>query len=138
MAGTQEIAVGTELPEKVISVDTEKMKTMAAILNDSNPIHWDVESVKALGMGDRVVNQGPINMAYVMNLLSEWSGGAEHVRRLKVRFMANVFAGDTVRAGGTVTGLREENGERLADLDVWLDVEGGGRALGGLATVVVP
>jgi acyl dehydratase len=132
-----EVDVGTELPEKVVAIDTEKMKTMAVILRDSNPIHWDVESVKELGMGDRVVNQGPINMAYVMNLLSDWSGGAENVRRLKVRFMANVFSGDTVRAGGTVTGVRDENGERLADLDVWLDVDGGSRALAGVATVVV-
>jgi acyl dehydratase len=133
-----DITDGTELPELVVAVDTEKMKTMAVILRDSNPIHWDVESVKALGMGDRVVHQGPINMAYVMNLLSDWAGGADHLRRFKVRFMANVFAGDTVRAGGTVTAVREEDGERLADVDVWLDVDGGGRALSGVATVVVP
>jgi acyl dehydratase len=132
-----EAAVGTELPELVVAVDTEKMKTMAVILRDSNPIHWDVESVKALGMGDRVVHQGPINMAYVMNLLSDWAGGADRLRRFKVRFMANVFGGDTVRAGGTVTDVREEDGERLADLDVWLDVDGGGRALVGVATVVL-
>ena len=46
-------------------IDPAPMKTVAALLNDSNPIHWDVESVKSLGMGDRVVNQGPNNMAYV-------------------------------------------------------------------------
>jgi acyl dehydratase len=132
-----EITEGTELPELVVAVDTEKMKTMAVILRDSNPIHWDVEAVEVLGMGDRVVNQGPINMAYVMNLLSDWAGGADRLRRFKVRFLVNVFAGDTVRAGGTVTAIREENGERLADVDVWLDVDGGLRALAGVATVVV-
>jgi acyl dehydratase len=132
-----DVAEGTELPELVVAVDTEKMKTMAVILRDSNPIHWDVEAVKAIGMGDRVVNQGPINMAYVMNLLSDWAGGADRLRRFKVRFMANVLAGDTVRAGGTVTAVREENGERLADLDVWLDVDGGSRALAGVATVAI-
>ena len=113
------------------------MKTMAVILRDSNPIHWDVESVKAIGMGDRVVNQGPINMAYVMNLLTDWAGGADRLRRFKVRFMANVLAGDTVRAGGTVTDMRDADGERLADLDIWLDVVGGSRALSGTATVVL-
>jgi acyl dehydratase len=132
-----DVAVGTALPELVVEVDTEKMKTMAVILRDSNPIHWDVESVKAIGMGDRVVNQGPINMAYVMNLLTDWAGGADRLRRFKVRFMANVLAGDTVRAGGTVTDLRDADGERLADLDIWLDVDGGARALSGTATVVV-
>ncbi|MGH9247058.1 MAG: MaoC family dehydratase [Acidimicrobiales bacterium] len=129
------VSPGTVLPERVIVVDAEKMKTMAVILRDSNPIHWDVETVRQLGMGDRVVNQGPINMAYVMDLLTDWAGGASTLRLLKVRFMANVFAGDTVRAGGTITGVRELDGETLVDLDVWLDVDGGRRALGGVATV---
>jgi acyl dehydratase len=132
-----DVSAGTDLPELKVAVDTEKMKTMAVILRDSNPIHWDVDSVKDLGMGDRVVNQGPINMAYVMNMLTNWAGGAERLRRLKVRFLANVLAGDTVRAGGTVTGVREEGGEKLVDVDVWLDVDGGSRALSGIATVAV-
>ncbi|SVE18753.1 uncharacterized protein METZ01_LOCUS471607, partial [marine metagenome] len=27
------------------------MKTMAVLIQDPNPIHWDVESVKRLGLG---------------------------------------------------------------------------------------
>lgn len=135
-----EVAAGQALPELTIAVGTEPMKTMAAILQDSNPIHFDVESVRAVGLGDRVVNQGPINVGYVLNMLAAWAGGADRVRRLKVRFLANVFAGDEVVAGGQVTGVRTEPGrsggeERLADCDVWLDVTGGDRALAGTATV---
>ena len=45
------MTVGTELPELVVAVDTEKMKTMAVILRDSNPIHWDVDAVQGAGHG---------------------------------------------------------------------------------------
>ena len=86
------------------------MKTVAALLHDPNPIHFDLESVQALGMGDRQVNQGPTNMAYVVNALTAWTGDPASVRRLQVRFLGNVFAGDRVSAGGVVTGIREEGG----------------------------
>jgi len=130
--------VGTEVPPLVIeSVPAEAMKTVAALLNDSNPIHFDAESVRALGMGDRVVNQGPNNMAYVVNMLAAWAGGPGRVRGLRVRFLGNVFAGDPLTARGVVTAVREEDGERLADLDVWLERGEDGRVLEGTAVVAL-
>jgi acyl dehydratase len=132
------VAAGDALPDWVVAaVAAEKMKTMAAILDDSNPIHFDVEAVRRLGMGDRVVNQGPNNMAYVMNMLSDWAGGPGHLRELTVRFQANVFAGDRLVAGGRVVEVREERGIRLAVCEVWLQVVDGPRALSGTATVML-
>lgn len=135
-----DVQAGTELPVFVVErVGIEKMKLMAALLQDPNPIHWDVDSVRALGMGDRTVNQGPINMAYVMNMLVAWVGDdPTRLRGLTLRFRANVFDGDRVEAGGVVTAVREVDGQRLADCDVWLDVTGGARALAGTATVALP
>ena len=59
--------------------------------------------VRELGMGERPVNQGPNNMAYLVNLLASYAGGYRGVRSLRVRFLANVFAGDRLVAGGEVT-----------------------------------
>ena len=65
-----EVRVGTELEPFVVDVvSAEKMKLMAALLHDPNPIHLDAEAVRGLGMGDRVVNQGPANQAYLVNML---------------------------------------------------------------------
>lgn len=134
-----DVAVGTQLPAwEVPSVSAEKMKTMAALLADPNPIHWDPEAVAALGMGDRPVNQGPLNMSYVMNMLAAWSGGHDRLRRFRVRFLGNVVAGHHLSAGGVVTAVREEDGVRLADCDVHLTVVGGDPVLRGTATVVLP
>jgi acyl dehydratase len=135
-----DVDVGTEIPPRIVAqVGSAEMKTMAALLQDPNPIHWDPAATRALGMGERVVNQGPINMSYVMNALVSWVGNdPTRLRAITLRFMANVFAGDRVEAGGTVTGIRDVNGERLADCDVWLDVVGGSRALAGTAVVALP
>jgi acyl dehydratase len=135
-----DVQVGTPLPTRVVErVDIAEMKTMAALLQDPNPIHWDPASTRALGMGERTVNQGPTNMAYVMNMLLAWVGNEpSRLRAINLRFLANVFDGDRVEAGGRVTGMREVGGERLADCEVWLDVARGARALAGTATVVLP
>ncbi len=132
------VAAGTELvPFVVKSVSVEAMKTVAALLNDSNPIHFDTETVQALGLGDRVVNQGPTNMAYVVNMLVAWAGDPGAVRALRVRFLGNVLAGDRVTARGVVTGIREHEGRRLAELDVWLERSADDRVLDGTATVTL-
>jgi acyl dehydratase len=138
------VEVGTELPAyEVPEVSAEKMKTMAALLSDPTPIHWDVATLQALGMGDRPINQGPLNMGYVMNALTAWAGGPDKLRRLRVRFLGNVLAGHHLRVRATVTGIRDEGGARLGDCDVVLEVvdgdpDGGGSVLSGTATVVLP
>jgi acyl dehydratase len=116
-------SVGDSLPEHVIEhVDAEKMKTMALLLRDPNPIHWDVEAVRALGMGDRPVNQGPNNMAYLVDMLARFAGGTDHILGLRVRFLSNVFAGDRLVAGGSVTAVDDASGELTCS--VWLRRDG--------------
>ena len=54
-----------------------------------------------------------------------------------MRFLGNVFAGDRLTAHATVTGVREEGGERLADLDVRLERAEDDRVLDGTAVVAL-
>ncbi|MXV90263.1 MAG: MaoC family dehydratase [Acidimicrobiia bacterium] len=131
--------VGDDLPEMIIeSVSAEKMKTMAALLGDPNTIHWDVDDVRRLGLGDRPVNQGPNNMGYVIDMLADWAGDPANFRRLKVRFLGNVFAEDRLVAGGKVTAVRPSPDGRLVDCDVWLARDGTEPVLAGTATVLLP
>jgi 3-hydroxybutyryl-CoA dehydratase len=132
------LAAGSGLrPWKIDHVDPEKMKIFAVVLADPNPIHLDPEAVKAAGLGDRVVNQGPASFGYVLNMLRDAAPDAT-IRDLNVRLTANVFGGDTVTAGGEVESVEDRDGERLVTCRVWLDVEGGRRALQGTATLSLP
>lgn len=115
-----EVVVGTEIPSWTMGfVDPQRMKTMAAILRDPYEVHWDHEAIRPLGF-DRVINQGPLNLSYVTNMLLEWQGPS-CVRRLKVRFTEPVFEGDALVAGGTVTGIDAFEDEVRATCDVHLD-----------------
>jgi acyl dehydratase len=132
-----EVSVGLPLPEwSVASVSPDRMKLLAAILRDPNPIHWDPYEVVRRGLGNRTINQGPTNLGYVINMLIAWAG-PECIRHIAARFESNVFSGDRVTAGGVVTAIRDQDGERLIDCDVWLDRGDGTRAVAGAATVVV-
>jgi acyl dehydratase len=109
------------------------MKTMAVVLDDPNPIHLDPAAAKALGLGDRVINQGPTGVGYLLDMLAAAFPDAT-VRKVELRFLANVLAGDKVVGAGTVASIEGDE----VSCDVWLDVEGGARAITGRATVVLP
>jgi 3-hydroxybutyryl-CoA dehydratase len=128
---------GTELgPWTVDHVDPAKMKIFAEVLADPNPIHLDPEAVAAAGLGDRVVNQGPASFGYVLNMLREALPGAT-IRDLDVRLTANVFGGDRVTVAGRVESIEHVGSEQNLTCSVWVDVEGGRRALQGVARLVL-
>lgn len=118
------IQVGDTIPSwSMDSVDPARMKTMAAILRDPYPVHWDRSSTEALGIGGRVVNQGPLNLSYVVNMLLDCFGPSS-IRRLTVSFGRPVLDGDRVVACGRVAALSVHDGETRATCDVWLERDG--------------
>jgi 3-hydroxybutyryl-CoA dehydratase len=132
-------AVGTTLgPWTIASVDPERMKQLAVLLADPNPIHLDAQIVRDLGLGPTVINQGPANLGYIINLLQSELPGSE-LRHLKVRFLANVFGEEEVNARAEVTGVSDAaDGAQLLELDIWLEAGDRGRALAGTAMLAVP
>lgn len=117
------LSEGQELePFVVESVDPGRMKTMALLLRDPNPIHWDTAATARLGLGDRPVNQGPLNLSYLVELAARAAGGPQHVRRFAARFLGNVFAGDRVICTGIVRSVDARRG--TAELALVAEVDG--------------
>lgn len=133
-----QVRIGDSLPDyEIAAASPEKMKTMSALMRDANPIHFDADAVRALGMGSRTINQGPLNQAYVLSMLGRWAGGVERVQAVRLRYRGNVFAGERLRAGGTVSNVRRDGVETVAECDVRLDVlDGDGASAGGVRTVL--
>jgi 3-hydroxybutyryl-CoA dehydratase len=103
------LSVGDALPLFIIeSVSPEAMKEWAVFLADPNPIHLDPAVVKAMGLGDKVINQGPANVAYLINMLQAAIPGAA-IEKMDNRFVDNAYAGDRLVASGTVTAVDENS-----------------------------
>jgi acyl dehydratase len=130
-----ELVVGMRLePFVVDAVDDGRMKVMAAILQDPNPIHFDAAAVRALGYGERPINQGPINLAWFMTCAIRFAGGRERLLRTRVRFLGNVFAGERFVAEGTVTAIHGDAGTAELAIECSSD---GRPVLAGDATVAI-
>ncbi len=131
------VQTGDAIPSWTMErVDPARMKTMAAILRDPYPVHWDRTANEVFGLGGRVINQGPLNLSYIVNMLIEWAGPTA-IRRLTVSFGAPVLDGDHVVAGGRVRALTVIDGEARAECDVWLERQGE-HVVDGTAVVATP
>ncbi|MDX1735023.1 MAG: MaoC family dehydratase, partial [Halioglobus sp.] len=108
------------------------------ILRDPNPIHWDRDAVAALPLelGRRTINQGPLGLSYMVNMLHCWAGPG-CIRRLVMRFPQVVLDEERVVARGEVTGVRSEAGAQLADCRIWLEHAERGVLLEGTAVVAL-
>ena len=131
------VNIGDTLTPFIIeSVSPESMKAWAVFLADPNPIHLDAEVVKAKGLGDRVINQGPTNVAYIINMLhNTFQDGT--IEKLDSRFLDNVYGGDRIETFGTVTDVSTTNNSTRINCDIGLRVDGRGDVISGTATVVV-
>ncbi len=114
--------VGDKIPSWTMeNVSIEKMKTMAAILRDPNPVHWDPNTVSAMGLGDKTLNQGPLGISYMVNMLHTWAG-ENCIRHMHVRFPSPlIFDGDRITAKGQITAI-ESDGSLLCE--TWLERDG--------------
>ena len=131
------IQIGSEIPPwDMPCVLPERMRTMAAVLRDPYPVHWDRKVVAAMGLGERTINQGPLGLSYMINMLHAWAG-YESIKRLTMTFPLPVFEGDHVTAKGKVTATRTENRSVYVDCDIWLE-RNDEQPLVGTATVLIP
>lgn len=136
---TNEIAPGYTIPSFIVDpVDREHIRQVALILDDPNPIHFDLDAVASAGMGDREINQGGSTMAYIIDMITSWAGTRSALERIKCRFRDNVRAGDAVIAGGTVLEVMGSGDSRRVLCDVWVDRGDGTRVIDGTAIVAVP
>lgn len=130
--------VGDDLKSFVIApVTRQSMQEWAVFLHDPNPIHLDAEVVKAKGLGEKEINQGPTNVAYIINMLHQNFPGGE-IDTLDSRFLDNVYADDHAEAFGAVTGILENNSGLEVTCSIGLRVASRGDVISGTAVIRLP
>jgi 3-hydroxybutyryl-CoA dehydratase len=126
---------GDSLPPYTLNaVKPESMKLWAGILHDPNPIHLDPQAVRARGLGDKVINQGPANVAYLMTMLQRAFPDAV-LESLDVRYAGMVYGGDPVEAGGSIREVTQGADGSRVSCDIWLRAGGREGVLSGVAVL---
>jgi acyl dehydratase len=103
---------------------------------DMNPIHHDAAFAERAGYPTPFA-VGMRQAGVLATYATDWLG-PENVRRFKVQFREQAWPGDQLTYRGVVIGKREEDGERLVDLELSVTRQTGGTHLRGWATFTVP
>ena len=108
----------------------------AGASGDYNPLHSDDRFTTEVAGYPSVFAHGMLTMGMTGRVLTDWFG-VEGLRAYGVRFVKQVFPGDALTTTATVTAVREEGGQRLADLTVSTVNQDGDAVLTGTATAVL-
>ena len=131
-----DVKVGDELPPlKLPPISRHQLALYCGGSGDHNPIHVDIDFAKKFGFKD-VFAHGMLSMAFLGRLATSWVP-QKNIRRLGTRFTSITWVGDQITVSGRVVGKREENGEKLVDLEVKCTNQNGQNTLEGNATVAL-
>ena len=83
------VKVGDELPAKVIKLTRGDLVNYAGVSGDLNPIHWDDEIAKQVGL-DTAIAHGMLTMGLGGGFITSWVGDPGAVTEYNVRFTAIV------------------------------------------------
>lgn len=124
--------------EQVIVEDLKRTQIVmyAGASGDYNPLHTDeVFATKAAGY-PTVFAHGMLTMGMTAKLLTDTVGDGR-LTQYGVRFVRQVWPGDTLTATAVVKEVREENGQHIADFEVVTKNQDGESVLTGTASARV-
>lgn len=113
-----ELTVGTVRETLLVDDLTRTQIVMyAGASGDYNPLHTDDLYTKEAAGYPGVFAHGMLTMGMTGRALTDWVGDGR-LTDYGVRFVRQVWPGDTLTATVRVEAIREENGERFADFSV--------------------
>jgi acyl dehydratase len=105
----------------------------AGASGDYNPLHTDeIFATKVAGY-PTVFAHGMLSMGMTGKMLTNYFGDAR-LTKYGVRFVSQVWPGDTLTATATVEAIREENGQKLIDVAIVTTNQDGKAVIEGNAT----
>jgi acyl dehydratase len=104
----------------------------AGASGDYNPLHTDDLFTKEVAGYPGVFAHGMLSMGATGRVLTDWFG-PDRLVRYGVRFVNQVWPGDTLTATVTVDTVRDEDGQHFADLVVVTTNQDGQTVVSGTA-----
>jgi acyl dehydratase len=105
----------------------------AGASGDYNPLHSDEIFATQVAGYPSVFAHGMLTMGMTGRVLTDWVGDGR-LLRYGVRFVKQVWPGDTLTARAEVTAVRDDDGQPVADFNVVTRNQDGDTVLSGTAT----
>jgi acyl dehydratase len=105
----------------------------AGASGDFNPLHTDEVFASQVAGYPSVFAHGMLTMGMTGRVLTDWVGDGR-LLRYGVRFIKQVWPGDTLTARAEVTAVRDADGQPVADFEIVTTNQTGDTVLNGTAT----
>ncbi len=137
MSNKFDIAVGDQREAVVVeNLGRTQIVQYAGASGDFNPIHHDeIFATQAAGYPSTFAH-GMLTMGLTGKLLTDWLGDGV-LRSFGVRFVNQVWPGDTLTARGTVTSIEAHGDGNLVAIEVVTENQKGETVVQGSATALL-
>ena len=127
------VKVGDELPARTITLTRGDLVNYAGVSGDLNPIHWDDEIAKQVGL-DTAIAHGMLTMGLGGGYVTSWVGDPGAVTEYNVRFTAIVpVPNDGIGAEILFTGRVKSTDPETKTVTLALTATTGGKKIFGRA-----
>ena len=144
----EDVEVGSEVTALKKIATTRMLVQYAGASGDFNPLHYEEDFAKNLGVGKPIVH-GLLKRAWLVNLMTDWIGKDGKLKRLSCRYRGMDYPrkmksfddphdGDTWLCKGKVTKKFIENEEHLVECEIWVENNKGEKNTTGGAVAVLP
>ena len=128
------INVGDQHSEQVVdNLTRTQIIQYAGASGDYNPLHTDEIFTTQIAGYPTVFAHGMLSMGLTGTMLTNYVGDGR-LTSYGVRFVAQVWPGDSLTASATIEAIREEDGVSLVDLAVSTINQDGAEVVKGSAT----
>jgi len=144
----EDVQIGSEVtPLKKIAT-TRMLVQYAGASGDFNPLHYEEDFAKSLGVGKPIVH-GLLKRAWLVNLMTDWIGEKGGLKKLSCRYRGMDYPrkmktfddphdGETWWCKGKVTKKYVEGEESLVECEIWVENDKGEKNTTGSALTALP
>ena len=124
------LAVGDVVAQRTVSFDRARLVRYAGASGDFNPIHWNPEFARSVGL-ESVIVHGMLTMGAAVTLVEDWVGDPGRIVDYQTRFTRPISVPDTGQVQADITAsigaLNVDDATVRVDLTVTVD---GAKVLG--------
>jgi hypothetical protein len=133
----EDVSEGQELPEYTLLLDPLRVHLQSSGTQDFHRQHNDEEFAHKQGVQHLFMNTG-FSQAALARVVLDWMGDEGFLKKFKMEMRKMHHPGDVMTLRGKVVRTWEENGEALAECEVWAENDREGIATPGRVVVALP
>ncbi|MCX6006317.1 MAG: MaoC/PaaZ C-terminal domain-containing protein [Chloroflexi bacterium] len=144
----EDIEVGSEVTALKKIATTKMLVQWAGASGDFNPLHYEDDFAKNLGVGHPIVH-GQLKRAWLVHLMTDWIGEKGMLRKLSCRYKGMDYPrkmkgfddpvdGETWWCKGKVTKKYMEGDQCLVECEIWVENGKGDKTTPGSAVAALP